>query len=176
MTIIRQICESDVHSFRDALDSVSRERMFLAMLEAPPLESVRQFVLSSVKFGRPHFVATEGDEIVGWCDIIPGDPETGRTHLGRLGMGVRKDHRGRKIGQRLAEAAVEKARAVGLEKIELEVYSSNNPAIGLYRKLGFEEEGRKKHGRLVDGKYDDIVLMALYLRKPADGACVPMEK
>jgi ribosomal protein S18 acetylase RimI-like enzyme len=176
MTTIRQIRESDVRSFRDVLDSVSRERLFLAMLEAPPLESVRQFVSSSVERDRPHFVATEGEEIVGWCDIIPGDPETGTAHLGRLGMGVRKDHRGRKIGQHLAEAAVGKARAIGLEKIEIEVYSSNDPAVGLYRKLGFEEEGRRKHGRLVDGKYDDIVLMALYLRKPADGAGVPMER
>ena len=55
---------------------------------------------------------------------------------------------------------------MGLEKIELSVYCSNVAAINLYRNLGFEEEGRKKRGRLVDGSYDDVLLMALDLREP----------
>jgi ribosomal protein S18 acetylase RimI-like enzyme len=72
--------------------------------------------------------------------------------------------RGQKIGRRLIEATIEAARSIGLEKIELSVHATNEPAIALYRSLGFEEEGRKKRGCLVDGLYDDIILMALQLR------------
>ncbi len=166
MTLIRQIRESDVPSFRDALDSVCRERLFLATLEAPPLESVHRFVSTNVQRDLPQFVAVEGERVVGWCDAIPGDTESGTSHVAKLGMGVRKEHRSRKIGWRLVEATVEKAKAIGLEKIELSVYASNLPAIALYLKLGFTEEGRKKRGRFVDGIYDDVVLMALDLKKP----------
>jgi len=48
----------------------------------------------------------------------------------------------------------------------LGVFSSNEPAIALYRSLGFQEEGRKKRGRFVDGIYDDVILMALELKRP----------
>ncbi len=166
MTLIRLIRASDVRSFRDALDSVCRERRSLAMLEAPPLEDVQKFVGSNIQRDLPQFVAIEGDEVVGWCDALPGDAESGTAHIGRLGMGVRTEYRGRRIGRRLVEATIDKAKAIGLEKIELSVYASNHPAIALYQKLGFEEEGRKKRGRLVDGIYDDVVLMALDLKKP----------
>lgn len=162
MIQIRPIRESDVAGFHKALDSVCRERRFLATVEGPPLENVGKFVGTSVREGHPQVVAEDGGAIVGWCDAIPGD--VGAAHIGRLGMGVLKDYRGQGIGKRLLAATIEEARRTGLEKIELSVYSSNGTAIGLYRKAGFEEEGLKKRGRLVDGIYDDVVLMALHLK------------
>ncbi len=60
------------------------------------------------------------------------------------------------MGQRLLEATIEMSGTSKLEKIELSVYASNIPAIRLCRKLGFEEEGLEKRGRLVDGVYDDM--------------------
>ena len=81
-------------------------------------------------------------------------------------MGVVMGYRGRGVGQRLVEATLHKAREIGLETIELSVYAANDSAIALYQKLGFEEEGRKKRGRLMDGHYDDVILMALDLKLP----------
>lgn len=78
-------------------------------------------------------------------------------------MGVAREYRGRGIGRKLIAATLAAARDTGLEKIELSVYASNDVAITLYRSLGFLEEGRKVIGRLVDGRYDDVVLMALML-------------
>jgi ribosomal protein S18 acetylase RimI-like enzyme len=78
-------------------------------------------------------------------------------------MGVIKDFRGRKIGERLIRATIAEATRIGLEKIELSVYSTNLPAIALYQKLGFEHEGTRKRSRLVDGIYEDVLLMALHL-------------
>ena len=61
------------------------------------------------------------------------------------------------------DATIGKSRVIGLEKIELSVYSSNEAAIALYRSFGFEEEGRRRRGRLVDGVHDDVILMGLFL-------------
>ena len=163
MATIRQIEERDIASFRGALDAVCRERKFLAAFEAPPIESVREFVTSNIKAGHPQFVAEVDGELVGWCDAIPGTETAGTAHVGSLGMGVLKEYRNKKIGHQLLEATIAKARAVGLEKIELCVYCSNESAIALYRNFGFEEEGKKTRGRLVDGVYDDVLLMALHL-------------
>src|SRR4051812_33719543 len=57
--------------------------------------------------------------------------------------------------------AIDRAWNSALERIELEVVASNEPAVGLYRKMGFVTEGVKRHGRKLDGVYDDIIVMAL---------------
>ena len=160
---IRPIRETDVAGFRDTLSAVCRERKYLAWIEAPPLEKTRAFVGHNVRNGWPQFVAVDGDRIVGWCDAIPGDASTGTAHIGRLGMGVLQEYRGRGLGTRLLAATVARARELRLGKIELSVYASNAPAIALYRKCGFVDEGCRRRGRLVGGVYDDVVLMALDL-------------
>ena len=57
------------------------------------------------------------------------------------------------------------SREAGYEQIELEVVSSNTPAINLYKKLGFSVYGeRPRSFRLKDGNYSDELLMVLALK------------
>jgi ribosomal protein S18 acetylase RimI-like enzyme len=119
-------------------------------------------VLSNIRNKIPQIVAVEGETVIGWCDIVPNRGE-GFTHCGRLGMGVLQGHRGKGIGTRLMEDAILAAKEFGLERVELEVYASNVPAVNLYEKRGFVHEGVKKKARKLDGKYDDVLLMALFI-------------
>jgi len=156
------ISEEYIEGFHQCLDAVARERRYLAFLQAPPLESAREFVLSNIAKGVLQFVAIHGAEVIGWCDITPLE-WGGFTHCGRLGMGVRADWRGRGIGRRLIMATLQGAREKGLERVELEVFASNRPAIRLYESLGFVVEGIKRRGRKLDGAYDDVLEMTLFL-------------
>lgn len=156
------IAEAHIEGFHRCLDSVARERRYLALVEAPPLESARDFVRSNIARDIAQFVALSGEEVIGWCDISPMGLE-GFTHSGQLGMGVHKRFRRLGIGTRLIEQTIRKAKANGLERIELEVFASNIPAIRLYEKLGFVVEGVKKKARKLDGAYDDLVQMALFI-------------
>ncbi len=63
----------------------------------------------------------------------------------------------------LLTAALQKARQLGLERVELEVFASNTYAQRLYQKFGFVSEGHKKQARKLDGAYDDIIEMVLFL-------------
>ena len=65
------------------------------------------------------------------------------------------------IGERLALAALQRAREIGLERVELDVYASNSPALMLYEKLGFVAEGLHRRAWKLDGQYDDLISMAL---------------
>jgi [ribosomal protein S18]-alanine N-acetyltransferase len=77
-----------------------------------------------------------------------------------LGMWVLPTHRGRGGGRRLIEAALVE-RPDDVHKIELEVFPENEPAIALYRKMGFEEEGlRRDHYRRRDGSLRSALVMA----------------
>ena len=72
MTIeIVPIQRRHVAGFRAVLDSVARERRHLALLEAPAAAQVRRFVLGNIKSGHAQFVALDGEQLVGWCDVIP---------------------------------------------------------------------------------------------------------
>jgi RimJ/RimL family protein N-acetyltransferase len=161
--LIRPIQESDIPEFYRVLSDVCRERRYLAAIEPPPREGTERFVKTNVQKDHPQFVAIVDGEFAGWCDAVPGDLSSGNAHVGRLGMGVAKQHRRQGLGARLMHAVLDKARSKGLQKIELGVYSTNTGAIALYERFGFIEEGRKKRSRLVDGLYEDIVMMALFL-------------
>jgi ribosomal protein S18 acetylase RimI-like enzyme len=154
------IAEQFIEGFHSCLDAVARERNYLALLQAPPLAAAREFVLRNLAQDIPQFVAvTSHHNVIGWCDITPHQLE-GFSHCGHLGMGVRQDYRGRGIGRALIVATIEKARQQGLERIELEVFASNMPAIQLYKKVGFVSEGTKRRARKIDAAYDDIFVMA----------------
>jgi ribosomal protein S18 acetylase RimI-like enzyme len=156
---IRRIASGDAEAFRACLDEVARERRFLAHVEAPPLERVRPFIEGNAAEDAAQFVALADGSIVGWCDILAHAPE-GTRHCGVLGMGVRAAYRGRGLGRRLIEACMAHARERGMRRIELEVWASNLPAIGLYVSLGFEREGFKRRARELDGAIEDCVCMA----------------
>jgi ribosomal protein S18 acetylase RimI-like enzyme len=148
-----------IAGFREVLDAVARERRYLAFLEAPPLARVRRFVLGNLRVGAPQFIALDDGRVVGWCDVTPRTHETLR-HSGVLGMGVAATHRGRGVGAALLRATIEAAAAGGLARIELVVRVDNGPAIGLYRRHGFEVEGTLRHYLVVDGAAYDALQMA----------------
>jgi ribosomal protein S18 acetylase RimI-like enzyme len=161
-----QICivpmaEDHIPSFWECLDAVARERRYLALTNAPEPDSVRDFIRAALARGVPQFVALDHARVVGWCDVFPHEKE-GFTHGGRLGMGLLPEYRRRGIGRQLAIKAIKRAREIGLERIELEVFASNQSAVALYLSLGFAFEGTKQKCRKIDGVYDDLIQMALF--------------
>src|SRR5262249_22974455 len=101
-----------VESLRECLDGVARERRWLGIVEAFPLEQTREFVANNIATGNPQCLALDGDRVVGWADIRRNDREDSR-HRGELGMGVHRDYRGQGVGTRLLRAALEGASKSG---------------------------------------------------------------
>jgi len=154
-------------SFHAAVDYVARERRYIGFVEAPPVESTREFLRRLADGAGVQFLAIAPENrVVGWCDIIR-NPVEGFRHVGRLGMGLLPEYRRRGLGRQLALKAIEAARGAGIERVELEVFATNEAAIGLYRSLGFNTEGIKSKARKLDGRYEDNVLMALISSSPS---------
>lgn len=149
-------------SFREALHSVAAEKIYIEMIEAPPLDKVRKFQTELIQKNGAVYYALDGDRVVGWCDVFPFvNPR--QAHRGGLGMGIIEGYRGQGIGSKLIEAVIAHAKNTGLEKIELSVYSENIAAIALYKKFGFVEHGFTKNYRKLDDKYFHCVHMELFL-------------
>jgi ribosomal protein S18 acetylase RimI-like enzyme len=154
------ITQDHIESFHLALDFVARERRYLSFLEAPPLESVRAFVLDNISHGYTQLVAVSAGQVVGWCDVVP-KPRPIYAHVGVLGMGLLPEFRGQGLGHRLIRQALAAARAFGLNRVELSVRESNAGAIALYKRVGFEVEGLQRNATRVEGVYENVVLMAI---------------
>jgi len=160
---IRRGTPEDVDGFRDCLDAIARERRWLGFLKAPSRKEILGFLLRE----RPiQFLAEEEGWVVGWCDVTP-DTREGFRHQGILGIGVLPDFRRRGIGRALLGRTVRAGLESGLIRIELEVFASNGRAIRMYERAGFQVEGRKRFGRVLDGEVEDVVIMALL--KPEGG-------
>ena len=162
---IDPIAEPYIEGFWKTLDAVARERRYLLFVEAPPFESTVKFLTTNIEKNHAQFVALDGKQVIGWCDVLPTQFK-GMEHVGRLGIGLLEAYRGKGIGYRLMHKTMQAAAERGLSRIELEVLASNTTAQGLYRKLGFVEEGRKHKARCLDGVWDDFVLMARIREAP----------
>jgi RimJ/RimL family protein N-acetyltransferase len=117
--------------------------------------------------GRLALIAESGDDIVGLLHFTNGARERNR-HVGIFGMSVQEDWRRRGIGQALLQSLLEWAKANPLiSKVCLTAFSTNEPAIRLYRRMGFIEEGRQHmEYRLSGDRYVDGILMYQFTGDP----------
>lgn len=128
--------------------------------DRPSRALVSSYDRSSMVLVVQLLAVTPAGSVVGWCDIVRNQND-GFRHVGRLGMGLLPDYRGRGLGKRLAIETIRAARGRGVERIELEVFASNATAIALYRRPGFVTEGVRRRARMLDGQYDHNLMMAL---------------
>ena len=105
-------------------------------------------------------VAECNGQVIGMLNFEPL-PRRMLDHVGEFGMSIRPQWRGLGIGRFLLEGLLDWARhADGIAKVTLAVRSDNAPAIALYEKHGFREEGRRVGQiSLADGRTIDEILM-----------------
>ena len=109
------------------------------------------------------WVAERDGTIVGNCGLHPLTlaPQVRRRHVASIGIAVAAEAQGQGIGNALMQAMCDYAdRWLGLLRLELTVYVDNARAIALYRRFGFETEGRMRGYAMRDGELVDAFSMA----------------
>ncbi len=116
-------------------------------------------------------VAERGGELVGSAGLHPTGPGLRRRHVMMLGISVIPSAHRQGVGLALMQALCDYAdRWLGVLRIELTVFVDNPGAIALYRRCGFETEGRHRGYAMRDGVYADVFSMArLHPAPPAIG-------
>ena len=106
-------------------------------------------------------VAERAGKVVGSAGMHATGPALRRRHVVAIGLSVVSDAQRQGVGTALMQALCDYAdRWMGVLRIELTVYVDNAAAIALYRKFGFETEGRHRGYALRDGRYVDAFAMA----------------
>jgi RimJ/RimL family protein N-acetyltransferase len=109
-------------------------------------------------------VAELNGQIIGNIDFHIGKRKR-LAHAGEFGMSCVPAWRGKGLGELLLTEMLKWAKThPRVEKVNLRVIGSNQRAISLYKKLGFQEEGRKlKEIKYADGTYADEVQMGQFV-------------
>ena len=76
-----------------------------------------------------------------------------------LAIAILQEHTGKGYGTKLMNTLEKQAVENGINRLELEVSEKNKGAISLYQKIGFEIEGVKRRAFLVNGNYEDELIM-----------------
>lgn len=105
-----------------------------------------------------YLVAEEDEKILGYCGLWEVAGEGQITNVC-----VAPDHRGKNVATEMLQELLAKAQELDVEATTLEVRVSNEPAIKLYEKLGFEDAGIRKG--FYSHPKEDAMIMWLYPEK-----------
>ena len=167
--IIRDAEPKDAQSLIDVNMNIVNEKIFM-MRE--PDEAI--YTIDGEKNKIERYLNSEGslylaaevnNKVIGYIDFQNGGLKRTK-HAGSFSIYILKEYRETGIGSMLLSSLIEWAEKNPLiEKLTLAVFSTNEKAQILYKKLGFREEGRcPKDMKLSDGTYMDSVLMYKFVK------------
>jgi ribosomal protein S18 acetylase RimI-like enzyme len=88
------------------------------------------------------FIASDGGTVLGTYLLTPNQPGRG-AHVCNAAFMVAPEAQGRGVGRAMAEDAMARARTAGYSAMQFNlVVATNDPAVALWRGLGFDVIGR----------------------------------
>ena len=126
----------------------------------PTVEEETEFLRRICESANSIFLlALDRDSVVGNLELV-GALHFQVRHVGRLGMSVLSEWRGRGVGTSLIRTAIDWASTAGIRRIELEVVENNPRALRLYERMGFVQECRRREAFLLGELYLDVIQMS----------------
>jgi RimJ/RimL family protein N-acetyltransferase len=164
--IIRQAEIDDADKLLNCIKTYVRQSEYI-----PKLEQEIKLTIEQEKDWINYFLTNENsllliaefdNEIIGNIDLT-GNRRKIMEHTAVIGM--LKEWRNYGLGTALLKFAIEWAKENSIiEILWLQVYTDNELGLGLYRKLGFEENGIMKNFFKQNGKYYDNLTMTMNVK------------
>lgn len=163
--IIRKAVKTDAAAMLEYIYRISSESDFLTFGPGEfdvGIEQEEAFIDGLSKQNNALFLIAEVEgQIVGNLSFS-GGLRIRTAHTGEFGVSVLKEYWGLGIGTELIRRLIDWSRASEvIRKINLKVRSDNSSAIDLYKKLGFQEEGRITRDFQINDRFFDSIAMGL---------------
>ena len=160
---IRPAHIEDAEKICDLLDDVGAENIYLTTVPGERTVNQMKTLIRQQTTNRCLLlVADNQGDIVAVLGFIGGVFKK-VSHVVEIGMAIKRDSRNAGLGSTLLREGIAWARKKGFYRLELGVLSTNQQAISLYKKFGFQEEGARKNRYHIDGKWIDEILMSKFL-------------
>jgi|SRR5579864_6179228 len=164
--VVRHAEARDAAALIGLVNGLAREAALLFVLPIDPatgVPSVLQYLEAMAASGNSAVLVAEfSGNLVGLA-TGNGGVHTAKRGVIEIGIGVRAAQQGMGAGKALLRALEQWARDAGLHRLQLPVVTSNEPALGLYRRLGFTVEGVLRQSVVVEGRKLDQFMMAKLL-------------
>jgi L-amino acid N-acyltransferase YncA len=164
---IRKATADDAAGIAEVLRIVTGERIHSAILQPWPVQEQRAYIESLSDREAFHVAVSVADgRIIGhqsldrFSSVLPA-----MSHVASVGTFVLPEVRGFGVAAELWKITRAFAVTAGYRKIIAMVRGSNLRAQAFYRGSGFQECGRLREQVLVDGFYDDEVVLECFLSK-----------
>ncbi|UCH89400.1 MAG: GNAT family N-acetyltransferase [Thermoplasmata archaeon] len=160
---IRRARGEDAGKIVDCINSVGAEKIHIVIEKFSHNAEWEKNYIESLDLDNVLYLVVEMKGAIVGMLSLEREKYNKLMHTATLGMILMKGYRQSGIGSALLETSIEWAKLKKIKKICLSCFSTNRAAITLYKKFGFEEEGRRKNQFKIDGKYADEVIMALWV-------------
>lgn len=159
---IRNLQLSDKDNLYQMYDTMSQEALRYSIA---PYSKDRIKTWLDMEQDLISIVAENNDRLVGYAEI---QKQTHPHQLGicHLNIYLHQDYQGKGLGTFMMTHLLNQAQHQNIHKINLEVVADNIPALQLFKKFGFEPEGRIRDGFNHNGEYLDVIPMGKILNKP----------
>jgi GNAT superfamily N-acetyltransferase len=171
---IRRGTVDDAQGVVDVINSVIQEGGLTSLYPMLSVEQEEAFIEGLGPRGAL-FIAESSGAALGVQVIEPFAPYTrAMDHVATLGTFVYRNFRRRGVGRRLMETTLDFARQQGYEKMISYVRVSNSGAQTYYRRMGFLPKLMLERQIKIEGRYDDEVLIELFIpQAEAQAAAAP---
>jgi RimJ/RimL family protein N-acetyltransferase len=160
---IREITRDDASNFASLTQQVEKESDFMLFepgeRKITPEQQFKRIEAIEQEENSTIFIVEETNKLVAYMVVIGGFASRNK-HSAYLVIGVLKEFSGRGIGTKLFEKLHKWTIEHKIHRLELTVMNHNERAISLYKKVGFEIEGIKRHSLFINGNYIDEYYMA----------------
>jgi phosphinothricin acetyltransferase len=103
-------------------------------------------------------VARCGHDVVGWVALSRVSDRCVYGGVAEVSLYIRPDARRSGVGKALLEALIEESEAAGLWTLQGGVFPENSASIGLLKRCGFREVGRRERLGQMKGNWRDVLL------------------
>lgn len=163
---IRQVEKSDTEQFKEIVELIDGESKFMLYKKGERNMTANQVEAMIASFANQTnstiLIVEDNGEIIGYAMAIGGQLSKNK-HTASIVLGVVQHHVGRGIGSNLMQSIEEWAVENDVTRLELTTMVHNEPALALYKKIGFEVEGLKRQSFIIDGTSVDEYYLAKLL-------------
>jgi L-amino acid N-acyltransferase YncA len=112
---------------------------------------------SHLPVGR--LVARGSDEVEGWAALSPVSDRCCYRGVAEASVYVGSRHRNAGVGTALLRALIEASERNGIWTLQAGIFPENAASMGLVKKCGFREIGRRERLGKLDGVWRDVLLL-----------------
>ncbi|MED4227543.1 GNAT family N-acetyltransferase [Neobacillus cucumis] len=164
--LIREIKPDDAKSLANLIKQVEKESQFMLFesgeRDIEPEQQAKRIEVMKKEGNSTIFVAEEKNELIGYLIALGGNVKRNK-HTVYLVIGILTQYRRLGIGTKLFKQLEEWATEHSIHRLELSVVTRNEAGLRLYKKLGFDIEGTKRHSLYIGGEFVDEYYMSKLL-------------